>query len=255
MATITAIAEQYGISDRQIRNYLGAIASAHPGQELKIDRQTLTEFAIEQIAEIRAIGPAAYGRRYAPVESQPEPIAPVQPQSQPQPEPAYEMATNPGHQLTTQAQPSQPAFADVATAPAAIVPRFAVIDGGLSAPIPAIPTAAPIVPMGRVGGQILQTTASAQAATQAVGQMIGALKQRMTLGADVLYVQDVQSTQQIESLETQLAELQAMASEYDRAARVQSVKESMRADRVGKLTDQVAQTAARLGFGLQPLSS
>ena len=254
MATITAIAEQYGISDRQIRNYLGAIASAHPGQELKIDRQTLTEFAIEQIAEIRAIGPAAYGRRYAPVESQPEPIAPVQPvapqpQPQPQPQPTYEMSTNPGH------QPAAPAFQDVATAPAAIVPRFAVIDGGLSAPIPAIPTAAPIVPMGQVGGQILQTTASAQAATQAVGQMIGALKQRMSIGVDVLHAQDVQSTQQLESLETQLAELQAMASEYDRAARVQSVRENMRADRVGKLTDQVAQTAARLGFGLQPLSS
>ncbi|MBD2193830.1 hypothetical protein H6F48_18715 [Limnothrix sp. FACHB-1088] len=223
-----------------VRNYAKTIEQV-TGKNPQAGPREYHDWSVAEFdAIVAAGGPKSYERQHA------QPVAP---------QPVYEMATNPGHQLTTQAQPAAPAFQDVATAPAAIVPRFAVIDGGLSAPVPAIPTAAPIVPMGQVGGQILQTTASAQAATQAVGQMIGALKQRMTLGADVLYAQDVQSTQQLESLETQLAELQAMASEYDRAARVQSVKESMRADRVGKLTDQVAQTAARLGFGLQPLSS
>ena len=234
---IDALAQDHGKSSRMIRNYLETVASVTGRDPIAKPGWVYDWAAVEVEKIVAAGGPKSYERQHA------------------QPQPVYEMATNPGHQLTTQAQPAAPAFQDVATAPAAIVPRFAVIDGGLSAPIPAIPTAAPIVPMGQVGGQILQTTASAQAATQAVGQMIGALRQRMTLGVDVLYAQDIQSTQQLESLETQLAELQAMASEYDRAARVQSVKESMRADRVGKLTDQVAQTAARLGFGLQPLSS
>ena len=235
------LVERLGKSDRMVRNYAKTIEQV-TGKNPQAGPREYHDWSVAEFdAIVAAGGPKSYERQHA--------------QPQPQPQPTYEMATNPGHQLASQAQPAAPAFQDVATAPAAIVPRFAVIDGGLSAPIPAIPTAAPIVPMGQVGGQILQTTASAQAATQAVGQMIGALKQRMTLGADVLYAQDIQSTQQLESLETQLAELQAMASEYDRAARVQSVKESMRADRVGKLTDQVAQTAARLGFGLQPLSS
>lgn len=238
--TRVEVAEKLGISEARVRQLLAVVSERVDGAT---EGNRITEAGFGAIVSYREMGKAAWMAA--------NPIAPVQPQ----PQPVYEMATNPGHQLTTQAQPSQPAFADVATAPAAIVPRFEVIDGGLSAPIPAIPTAAPIVPMGQVGGQILQTTASAQAATQAVGQMIGALKQRMSIGVDVLHAQDVQSTQQLESLETQLAELQAMASEYDRAARVQSVRENMRADRAGKLTDQVAQTAARLGFGLQPLSS
>ena len=249
MATITAIAEQYGISDRQIRNYLGAIASAHPGQELKIDRQTLTEFAIEQIAEIRAIGPAAYVRRYAPVESQPNPIAPVQPQPEPQPQPAtvHELATNPGHELTTQAQPSQPAFT--------------VIDGGRLAPMPvgsmttAIAQPQALTPIPLVTGQIANTANSAAAATAAARQMVSALRDRLTMGLDAIDQQDLQSRQSITALETELADLETVAAEYQQTARSAQIRENLRAARVGKLTNRLAETGSLAGFQLQPLSS
>lgn len=214
------LAERLGKSDRMVRNYAKTIEQV-TGKNPQAGPREYHDWSVAEFdAIVAAGGPKSYERQ------------------------------------ATQAQPAFTPVTDVAIAPVAAVPQFTVITGGLSlAPTaPTVPTAAPIVPMGQVGGQILQTTASAQAATQAVGQMIAALKQRMTVGADALYAQDIQSTQTIESLETQLAELQAMAAEYDRASRVQSVRENMRADRVGKLTAQMGQTAARLGFQLQPQS-
>lgn len=234
---INALAETHGKTPRMIRNYLAAVSEA-TGRDPITSPGIVADWAVSEVDKLIELGgPAAYKRAAS---------------QSPAPQ-----ATQSGYELATVPQASQSTFTpviDVATAPAATVPTFTVIDGGLSAPIPAIPTAAPIVPMGQVGSQILQTTASAQMATQAVGQMVGALKQRLAIGLDTLYAQDVQSVQAIESLETELIELQTMAAEYDRAARVTAVKETMRADRVGKLTAQMGQTAARLGFQLQPQS-
>lgn len=248
--TRVEVAEKLGISEARVRQLLAVVSERI--EDTTADNR-ITEAGFNAIVSYREMGRSAWLNAH--------PIAPVEaPAPQPEPAAVYEMADRPGHELSSQTQSTQPAFTpvtDVALAPVASVPQFTVITGGLSVvpTCPTVPTAAPIVPMGQVGGQILQTTASAQAATQAVGQMIAALKQRMSVGADVLFAQDVQSAQTIESLETELAELQAMAAEYDRASRVQSVRENMRADRVGKLTAQMGQTAARLGFQLQPLSS
>jgi len=250
--TRVEVAEKLGISEARVRQLLAVVSERI--EDTTADNR-ITEAGFNAIVSYREMGRAAWLNAH-PI----APVAPEAPAPQPEPPTVCDMASQSGYELTTQAQAPQPAFTpvtDVAIAPVAAVPQFTVITGGLSvaSTVPTVPTAAPIVPMGQVGGQILQTTASAQAATQAVGQMIAALKQRMSVGADALYAQDIQSTQTIESLETQLAELQAMAAEYDRASRVQSVRENMRADRVGKLTAQMGQTAARLGFGLQPLSS
>ena len=227
--TRVEVAEKLGVSESRVRQLLAIVSERIEGATVE---NRITEAGFNAIATYRELGRSAW-LAANPI-AQPQPITPVAPEPQPITQPAT--------------------VVDVATAPAATVPTFTVIDGGLSAPIPAIPTAAPIVPMGQVGSQILQTTASAQMATQAVGQMVGALKQRLAIGLDTLYAQDVQSTQAIESLETELIELQTMAAEYDRAARVTAVKETMRADRVGKLTAQMGQTAARLGFQLQAQS-
>lgn len=235
--SINALAETHGKTPRMIRNYLAAISEA-TGRDPITSPGIVADWAVSEVDKLIELGgPAAYKRAAS---------------QSPAPQ-----ATQSGHELATAPQASQSTFTpvvDVATAPAAIVPQLTVITGGLSV-APSVPTAAPIVPMGQVGSQILQTTASAQMATQAVGQMVGALKQRLAIGLDTLYAQDVQSTQAIEQLETQLVELEAMASEYDRTARVQSVRENMRADRVGKLTSKMEQTAARLGFQLQAQSS
>lgn len=81
---IAAIAAQYGITERQVRNYLKLIGAAHPCAELKIEgsRVDLTAFAVQEIAEIRAIGPTAYARRYQEPQA-PQPIeqAPQAPQA------------------------------------------------------------------------------------------------------------------------------------------------------------------------------
>jgi len=247
MATITAIAEQYGISDRQIRNYLGAIASAHPGQELKIDRQTLTEFAIEQIAEIRAIGPAAYGRRYAPVESQPEPIAPVQPQSQPQPQPqpVYEMATNPGYELTTQAQPAAIAFQVVEIDPGSQLATVPVVSSGPS-------NLVPFAPVSNLAQSNIQSAQNAIAAARSIAQGV---RSRLEIGNDVSWQQQQIVSDELAALDLEIAELE-IAGQLHRQQQIRTqAVQNLAGSEVGKRLARLQQLASANGYQLQPLSS
>jgi hypothetical protein len=137
--------------------------------------------------------------------------------------------------------------------PAAPIVKFEVLDGGL-APSPGVAPqprpAAPIVQLGTVGGQILATNQSASAAVGAVSQMIDAMKARLSMGLDHLHEQDRQAAAEIEQLETGVLELQTLAYEHDRAARVQSIRQQLRSDRLGKLTQEMTETAALSGFQL-----
>ena len=250
MATITAIAEQYGISDRQVRNYLGAIASAHPGQELKIDRQTLTEFAIEQIAEIRAIGPAAYVRRYAPAESQPEPIAPVQPvapqpQPQPQPQPVYEMATNPGHQLASQTQPTAIAFQVVEIDPGSQLATVPAVSSGPS-------NLVPFAPVSQVAQSNIQ---SAQNAIAVVRSMAQGMRSRLEIGNDVSWQQQQIVNDELAALDLEIAELE-IAGQLHRQQQIRTqAVQNLAGSEVGKRLARLQQLASANGYQLQPLSS
>jgi hypothetical protein len=172
---------------------------------------------------------------------EPQPIA-TEPQPEPRPVPSVKTAA---------IEPV--AFSDVATVPAGPIIRFEVIDGGLAnqpTQQPAPVAIAPLTQMGQVGSQILATNQSAAAAVGAVSQMIGAMKARLTTGIDHLHAQDRQSAAIVEQLETGLVELQTLAYEHDRLARVQAIRQQLRDDRVGKLTAEMEQTAALSGFQL-----
>jgi hypothetical protein len=195
----------------------------------------VSEAGLTAITEYRAMGKAAW----LAANPEPQPVA-TEPQPEPQP-------------VATEPQPAAVAFSDVATVPSGQVIRFEVIDGGLAnqpTQQPAPVAIAPLTQMGQVGSQILATNQSAAAAVGAVSQMIGAMKARLTTGIDHLHAQDRQSAAIVEQLETGLVELQTLAYEHDRLARVQAIRQQLRDDRVGKLTAEMEQTAALSGFQL-----
>lgn len=226
------LVERLGKSDRMVRNYAKTIEQV-TGKNPQAGPREYHDWSVAEFdAIVAAGGPKSYERQHA------QPVAP---------QPVYEMATNPGHQLTTQAQPSQPAFT--------------VIDGGRLAPMPvgsmttAIAQPQALTPIPLVTGQIANTANSAAAATAAARQMVSALRDRLTMGLDAIDQQDLQSRQAITALETELADLETVAAEYQQTARSAQIRENLRAARVGKLTNRLAETGSLAGFQLQPLSS
>lgn len=226
--TRVEVAEKLGISEARVRQLLAVVSERVDGAT---EGNRITEAGFGAIVSYREMGKAAWMAA--------NPIAPVQP--------VYEMDTNPGHELTTQSQPPQPAFT--------------VIDGGRLAPIPvgsmttAIAQPQALTPIPLVTGQIANTANSAAAATAAARQMVSALRDRLTMGLDAIDQQDLQSRQAITALETELADLETVAAEYQQTARSAQIRENLRADRVGKLTNRLAETGSLAGFQLQPLSS
>ena len=236
------LVERLGKSDRMVRNYAKTIEQV-TGKNPQAGPREYHDWSVAEFdAIVAAGGPKSYERQHAqPVapqpQPQPEPIAPVQP--------VYEMATNPGHQLASQAQPAAIAFQVVEIDP-----------GGQLATVPAVSSGpsnlVPFAPVSQVAQSNIQ---SAQNAIAVVRSMAQGMRSRLEIGNDVSWQQQQIVNDELAALDLEIAELE-IAGQLHRQQQIRTqAVQNLAGSEVGKRLARLQQLASANGYQLQPLSS
>jgi len=225
------IATKLGKSDRMVRNYAKTIEQV-TGRNPQAGPREYHEWALPEFeAIVAAGGPKAYERQYQPAAA-----------TEPQPQPTYDLADRrEGYASETIAQPAAVAFEIVPIAPGselAIAPHHA----GPSNLIPFAPVAA-------TAAANIQSTQNAIAAARS---LVSGMRDRLTIGNDVAWAQQLEINDEIARLDLEIAELEAAGQAYrQQQIRTQAVQ-TVAGSEVGKRLARLQQLAAANGYQLQP---
>lgn len=222
---IDTLAQDHGKSSRMIRNYVDVIASV-TGRDPIAKPGWVHDWAADEVAKVVALGgPKSYERQAT--------------QSQPEPAPVYEMATQSGHELASQAQPTAIAFEVVEINPGSQL-AVAPVHRGPSNLIP-------FAPVSQLAQANLQST---QAAISAVRSMAQGVRSRLEVGSDVSWQQQQLINDELAALDLEIAELEVAGQLHrQQQLRTQAVQ-NLAGSEVGKRIARLEQLAAANGYQL-----
>lgn len=234
-----SLAERLGKSDRMVRNYAKTIEQV-TGKNPQAGPREYHDWSVAEFdAIVAAGGPKAYERQA----TQAQPVA------------VCDMATNPGHEVAGQTQPTQPAFApvvDVATAPATAPLQLVWVNPNQQnepAPI-ATYEPVPVVGLAVPGSAMLANTCQVQNLIQAADAMLDVIDQRFSIGDATIDSQRLATARQIEELRDKKAAIKARARLYRETEIEASVQAQHDAQVVGKLRSELVADGQALGFQL-----